>query len=131
MWCAISLPGECIKLARFERLREDTVCQWIPSGLQRRCGRKGVTRRQQIASPSRAFLEKLDRDLLGDGPNKQVKVGEVASAISTFYGDYRNATVCWAEAIAFSVMAVNGDAVTDQELNDTRARSAKSGCRGK
>jgi hypothetical protein len=90
---------------------------------------KELLRNSKITGPKRALVETMDRDLLGDGLNKRLKVGELASAVSTFYGDYRNASVCWNQALTLSSMATNGDTVTDQMLNDLRALSAKSGCR--
>ena len=83
----------------------------------------------RVPGPKRAMVETMDRDLRGDGPNKRVKVGDLANAVSTFYGDYRNASVCWNQALTLSAIATNGDTVTDEMLNNLRASSAKSGCK--
>jgi hypothetical protein len=82
----------------------------------------------KIAGPQRALLKKADRDMTGSGRNQHMKMGQIATSISAFYSDYRNQAVCWAPALTFSVMALNGDSPTEQELDAARGSSAKSGC---
>jgi hypothetical protein len=48
--------------------------------------------------------------------------------MDAFYNDYRNAPVCWDDALVFSVESLNDDAPTEQELDATRAANAKTGC---
>ena len=57
-----------------------------------------------------------------------VTVGRLQSAIDSFYGDYRNAPVCWKTALQFSVWSLNGDAPTEQELDSARKFDAGNGC---
>jgi hypothetical protein len=63
------------------------------------------------------------------GFEKNVTVGNIDSAVSSFYGDYRNAPVCWNQAVQFSIWALNGNAATDQEVDAARKSGAESGCK--
>jgi hypothetical protein len=51
------------------------------------------------------------------------------ATVSTFYGDYRNTTVCLDEAILFSAATLAGNAASDQELGAARKQGAASGCK--
>jgi hypothetical protein len=87
---------------------------------------KTILARQDLTSSQRALAEHLDRQLAGSG--QHMTVGEIVTGMSTFYDDYRNQPVCWAEALTFSVNALNGTPPSEQELKRTREGSAKSGC---
>ncbi|HZU45293.1 MAG TPA: hypothetical protein VE994_21630 [Terriglobales bacterium] len=50
------------------------------------------------------------------------------AAMSTFYNDQRNATVCWDKAAMLSAASLAGNAPTDQELDAARMKGAESGC---
>ena len=67
-------------------------------------------------------------DLNGLGKNRRVTVAEVQEAMDAFYNDYRNAPVCWDDALVVSVESLNDDAPTEQELDATRKANAKTGC---
>jgi hypothetical protein len=66
--------------------------------------------------------------MIGLGKNRDVTVGKIKDAMSSFYGDYRNAPVCWNAALQFSVWSLNGEAPTEQELDSARKRGAGNGC---
>jgi len=66
--------------------------------------------------------------MLGLGKNGDVTVARIEGAMSSFYGDYRNAPVCWNQALQFSVWSLNGEASTEQELDSARKLGAVSGC---
>lgn len=51
------------------------------------------------------------------------------SAVSRFYDNYQNISVCWDEAFSFSILSLAGDAPTEQEVNDARKRDAQAGCK--
>jgi hypothetical protein len=51
------------------------------------------------------------------------------TAVSTFYGDYRNMPVCFEDAILFSAASLAGSTPTDKELNAARKQGAEGGCR--
>jgi hypothetical protein len=55
--------------------------------------------------------------------------GKVDNAVSSFYGDYRNVSVCWNQAVQFSIWSLSGDAVTDQEIDAARKSKAESDCK--
>lgn len=75
----------------------------------------------------RVLLTKVDRYLAGKAEGRH-KVGEIVNAITTFYGDYRNVSVCWEPAITFSVMSVYGSPPSNAELAGARQGSASGGC---
>jgi hypothetical protein len=68
-------------------------------------------------------------DVTGFGKNENITVGKIDNAVSFFYGDYRNAPVCWNQAVLFSIWALNGNAPTDQEVDAARKSGAESGCK--
>jgi hypothetical protein len=74
-----------------------------------------------------ALLARIDRYLSGKGEGHH-KMGEIVSAVTTFYDDYRNVSVCWESALTFSVMSVYGDPPSSEELTHARQGSAKTGC---
>jgi hypothetical protein len=55
-------------------------------------------------------------------------LGEITNAVTTFYGDYRNVSVCWEAAVTFSVMSVYGNPPSNEELARARQGSPKGGC---
>jgi len=61
--------------------------------------------------------------------NPDVTIERVMGTMSSFYGDYRNAPVCWNQALQFAVWSLNGDSPTEQELRAARKRSAENGCK--
>jgi hypothetical protein len=68
-------------------------------------------------------------DVAGFGKNENITIGKVDNAVSSFYGDYRNAPVCWNQAVQFSIWSLSGDAVTDPEIDAARKSAAESGCK--
>jgi hypothetical protein len=79
---------------------------------------------KQLVSPQMRRLS----DVVGFGKNQDVTVGKIDNAVSSFYSDYRNAPVCWNQALQFSIWSLNGNAPTDQELDAARKSGAESGC---
>jgi len=55
-------------------------------------------------------------------------LGQLATTMDTFYGDFRNTPVCWQDALLFSNASLAGNAPTEQELETVRKADAKSGC---
>jgi hypothetical protein len=55
-------------------------------------------------------------------------VGKIEETISTFYDDYRNAPVCWNEAVQFSIWSLSGNPPSDDEVSSARKSGAESGC---
>jgi hypothetical protein len=68
-------------------------------------------------------------DIAGLGKNRSITVGTIESAMTTFYSDYRNAPVCWKDALKFAVWSLNGDTPAGEELDAARKRGAESGCK--
>jgi hypothetical protein len=67
--------------------------------------------------------------MIGLGSNREITVTKIVDAMNLFYGDYRNAPICWRNALQFSVWSLNGDAPTDQDLDAARTRGANGGCK--
>ncbi len=67
-------------------------------------------------------------DVAGLGSGHGITMKTIQDTISLFYSDYRNAPVCWNQALQFSLWSMNGHAATDQALDDARKSSAESGC---
>jgi hypothetical protein len=65
----------------------------------------------------------------GFGKNHNITVGGIETAMDAFYGDYRNAPVCWKDALQFSIWSLSGAAPAEQELDSVRKRGAESGCK--
>jgi hypothetical protein len=84
--------------------------------------------RQDLTGPQRAEAEEIDRELRGRGENQHMTLNQISTAMSTFYGDYRNQAVCWSPALLCAVRALNGKPASEEELNRLRASYAKSGC---
>jgi|SRR5712664_1067638 len=55
-------------------------------------------------------------------------LGQLISTMDTFYTDYRNAPVCWADAMRFSYASRSGHAASDEELDRARKRGSETGC---
>lgn len=53
---------------------------------------------------------------------------QVTSEMDSFYGDYRNAPVCWDDALVFSLGALSGHPPSEQELSAARVEGAKGKC---
>jgi hypothetical protein len=53
----------------------------------------------------------------------------IETTMTSFYADYRNAPVCWADALQFSVWSLTGNAATDRELDSARKIGAETGCK--
>lgn len=68
-------------------------------------------------------------DITGMGKNQQTNTGQIGQAMDAFYSDYRNAPVCWGDALKFSIMSLDGDAPSDQDLDIARKSDAQSGCK--
>lgn len=75
-----------------------------------------------------ARLKIESHDLNGLGKNRHVTVAQVQEAMDAFYIDYRNAPVCWDDALVFSVESLNDDPPTEQELDATRKANTETGC---
>lgn len=56
-------------------------------------------------------------------------LSQYVDTMSVFYSDYRNAPVCWGNALRFSSASLAGRAPTEQELDAARKADAQSGCR--
>lgn len=54
--------------------------------------------------------------------------GKVLATMNTFYADYRNAPVCWADALMFSAASLEGHPPTEQELESVRESDATNKC---
>jgi hypothetical protein len=65
----------------------------------------------------------------GLGVNHNITVGGIETAMDAFYDDYRNAPVCWKDALQFSIWSLNGDASTEKELDAARKHGADDGCK--
>ncbi len=55
-------------------------------------------------------------------------LGQLATTMNTFYGDFRNSPVCWQDALLFSNASLVGQAPTEQELETARKTDAENGC---
>ena len=80
-----------------------------------------AAKRKLVAPQSLRLAEMLNL-------KNNVTVGKIANAMDSFYGDYRNAPVCWKTALQFSVWSLNGDAPAEQELDSARKFDAANGC---
>lgn len=69
------------------------------------------------------------KQMVGLGSNGDITFGRIVDATNSFYSDYRNAPVCWNDALQFSVWSLNGDAATEQEVEAARKRGAGTGCK--
>ncbi len=88
---------------------------------------KGLTTTLGKIDPAK--LERLQlsmRAQAGTGRNQHMNTIEVQKGIDTFYGDFRNQSICWYDAFKFSAMALNGDTPTEKELSDARESGAKN-----
>lgn len=52
----------------------------------------------------------------------------LTAAMSTFYYDGQNTSVCWEDAIMLSAASLAGNPATDLELDAARKKGAESGC---
>jgi hypothetical protein len=82
---------------------------------------------KSLNDEQRALLTKTDRYLSGKVEGHH-NIGEIVGAVTTFYADYRNVSVCWEPAVTFSVMSVYGDPPSNEELARARQGSASGGC---
>ena len=57
-----------------------------------------------------------------------ITYGKIESAADAFYGDYRNAPVCWGLGLQFSIMSLRGTPASEDELATARKSGAASGC---
>ncbi|HZP33462.1 MAG TPA: hypothetical protein VFB23_08885 [Candidatus Acidoferrales bacterium] len=86
----------------------------------------------QIDASAKALVAPLENrmsDVLGFGKNGEVTIGTTMDAMTTFYTDYRNAPVCWRDALRLSAWSLNADTPTDGDLALARKRGADKGCR--
>jgi hypothetical protein len=91
-----------------------------------------LTKNAPVDSSTKQLISPQTRrvaDVVGFGKNQDVTMGKIEDAVSSFYSDYRNAPVCWNQALQFSIWALNGNAPTDQELDAARKSGAESGCK--
>jgi hypothetical protein len=56
--------------------------------------------------------------------------GEMVSEMDAFYRDFRNAPVCWDNALMFSIGSLEGRPPTEEQLSSARVAGAKSGSCG-
>jgi hypothetical protein len=68
-------------------------------------------------------------EMTGFGKNTGVTVGRVQDAMTTFYNDYRNAPLCWGDALQFCVWSLNGNPATEGVIDLARKRGGESGCK--
>lgn len=76
-------------------------------------------------------LERMRSELeeqVGSGRNKKINTLEIEKGMDAFYADFRNQSVCWADAFRFSAMSLNGDSAMEEELAKARSAGAESGC---
>lgn len=52
----------------------------------------------------------------------------LTAAMSTFYNDEQNATVCWEKATMLSAASLAGNKPTEEELDAARKEGARGGC---
>jgi hypothetical protein len=52
----------------------------------------------------------------------------LAAAMSTFYNEGQNASVCWEKALMLSAASLAGNEPTTQELDTARKKGAQNGC---
>jgi hypothetical protein len=91
---------------------------------------KVLTKGAPIDSETKKLLMPQMRHIVeSQGFGHDITVGKVKDTMSTFYADHRNAPVCWNDALQFSLWSLNGDAVTQQELDSARKRGAENGCK--
>ena len=55
-------------------------------------------------------------------------LGQLIGTMDTFYADYRNAPVCWADAVRFSSASRGGRSASPEELDRARKHGSESGC---
>ena len=67
-----------------------------------------------LSATTRDFFERQKRDV-SRSFDRRTDAAAVAKTIDTFYGDFRNQPVCWDVAVAFSVMALQGDSASADE----------------
>src|SRR5260370_41839006 len=79
--------------------------------------------KKKLIAPQAARVSQV----IGFGINQDITIGKIMDAMSSFYGDYGNAPVCWNQALQFAVWSLNGDAPIEQELREARKRGAESG----
>jgi hypothetical protein len=81
---------------------------------------------KSLNDAQRALLMRTELYLSGKGEGHH-SISEIINAVTTFYGDHRNVSVCWEAAVAFSVMSVHGSPPSDEDV--ARARhSSGEGC---
>ena len=68
-------------------------------------------------------------EVAGLGKNHEITVGKIADTMTSFYSDFRNAPVCWNQALQFSIWSLSGDAPTAQEVDQARKSGAEGGCK--
>jgi hypothetical protein len=81
--------------------------------------------KKKLVAPQAARVSQV----IGFGINQDMTIGKIMDAMSSFYSDYRNAPVCWNQALQFAVWSLNGDSPSEQELSEARKRGAESGCK--
>lgn len=79
---------------------------------------------KSIAAPVSRHVD----EMTGSGRNSAVTLGQIEDAMSTFYNDYRNAPVCWRDALQFAVWSLNANPATEGDLDLARKRGAESHC---
>ncbi len=62
-------------------------------------------------------------------PLSNVPLGKITTGLDTFYGDGRNAPICWVNALAFSAQSLAGHAPDESAIDATRKADAQSGCK--
>jgi hypothetical protein len=67
-------------------------------------------------------------EVAGMGKNHEITIGKITDTMTSFYSDYRNAPVCWNQALQFSIWSLSGDTPTDQEIGEARKNGAEGGC---
>ncbi len=87
---------------------------------------------EKVSSMKPAEIEDYEENLRWANrivPLQSKPIEEFEGALDTFYSDYRNTSVGWDEAMLLAVASLAGNPATDQELDTTRKRGAKSGCK--
>jgi hypothetical protein len=97
------------------------------TGYQDAVATKEALAGKSLNDAQRALLMRTDRYMSAKEAGHH-NIGEITNAVTTFYGDYRNASVCWEPAVTFSVMSVYGNPPSNEELARARQGSAGGGC---
>ena len=81
---------------------------------------------EEIRAEMNAQVQSEKYPFYGDA---HTTVTQYVDTMSVFYSDYRNAPVCWDNALRLSSASLAGRAPTEEELEATRKADALTGCK--